>query len=673
MGALYLGLIALGLVDCLGPLLAHEVAGGQIPLARDLAQVPLMAAFLLSALAYRIRPEQRATRRLLVTAVATLTAGALGHVLSAFYLGHGLPAWAWLADTADLLAQQFFLAGWVALLAVFPDGKYQRRYEQWVVRLVTVGALVVPLLILTASPKLPGDGIFLWSGRQPASPLYTPSLTWLQTALPLPLAPIIGVVLLALRQRRTRASGPDLRWPLLTVSLFITLPAANALVQFGVLGRNAFIGLFLVVFSLATGSLAIGLMRYHLFDVELVIRRSLVYAAAWAAIAAVYIGRAAALGLATAQRYQVVVAILVTVAATIAFQPARVWLEHMAGRLVFGKRLTGYELLRELGAGFDQTLELESVGPRLAQAVADGLQASWVHVYVGRDAPGGTTFEKAGRAGLQVVTGQPSLVQSLSHGGELVGKIEVGPRLEAEYKPEDRDLLTTIGQQAALAIRNARLAAELAASRARLVQAQGAERRRLERDLHDGVQQQLVALMAGIRSARTQLARDPSRVDARMVELQDEAHQALKDLRQLVSGIHPAVLSDHGLAAAVRARTARFPIQVDIECAEGMAARRFGEEVESTAYFVISEGLTNVLKHSGSTAALVKLAAIDGHLQLEVRDDGRGFKLADTPVSGLRGLRDRVEALGGSLTIESAPGVGTHLVAILKIGVGGRD
>ena len=112
------------------------------------------------------------------------------------------------------------------------------------------------------------------------------------------------------------------------------------------------------------------------------------------------------------------------------------------------------------------------------------------------------------------------------------------------------------------------------------MQAQGAERRRLERDLHDGVQQQLVALMAGIRSARTQLARDPSRVDARMVELQDEAHQALKDLRQLVSGIHPAVLSDHGLAAAVRARTARLPIKWT-SSALRVAARQFGEEVET--------------------------------------------------------------------------------------------
>jgi signal transduction histidine kinase len=200
------------------------------------------------------------------------------------------------------------------------------------------------------------------------------------------------------------------------------------------------------------------------------------------------------------------------------------------------------------------------------------------------------------------------------------------------------------------------------------VHAQESERRRLERDLHDGIQQQLVALMAGIRSARTQLARDSGMVDARLAGLQDEAHQALKDLRRLVDGIHPAVLSDHGIATAVRASTARLPIEVEVDCGEGLVSRRFGAEVESTAYYVVSEGLTNVLKHSGSKAALVRLAATNGQLQVEILDQGRGFDLNSTRASGLRGLRDRIEAIGGSLTIDSAPGAGTRLSALLKVG-----
>ena len=668
MGVFYLGLIALGLVDCLAPLLAHQVAGVSIPPARDLAQLPLMVAFVLSVLAYRIQPRQLAVKRLLATAVATLTAGALGHVVSAYYLNHSVPSWGWLANTADLVMQQLLLAGWVALLAVFPDGKYQRRYERWVVRLVTAGVLLIPLVILTASPNIPGDGVFLWSSRHPASPLYVPSLNWLRPALPLPVAPILGVVLLGLRYRRSRATGQNLRLPLLMVSLFVMLPIANGLVQFGLLDRDTFVALFLIVFSLVTASLAIGLMRYRLFDVELVVRRSLVYGIAWATIAAVYVGLAAAFGLATALRYQVAIAILVAIAATIVFQPARVWLERVAGRLVFGRRLGGYELLRDLGDAFDRTLELESAGPLLAIAVAEGLQANWVRVYVGRDSAAGPTFELAGQAGQEVADLVPSLVQPLAHAGDLVGRIEVGPRLEGEYRPADRDLLMTIGRQAALAMRNVGLATELAASRGRLVHAQESERRRLERDLHDGIQQQLVALMAGIRSARTQLARDSGMVDARLAGLQDEAHQALKDLRRLVDGIHPAVLSDHGIATAVRASTARLPIEVEVDCGEGLVSRRFGAEVESTAYYVVSEGLTNVLKHSGSKAALVRLAATNGQLQVEILDQGRGFDLNSTRASGLRGLRDRIEAIGGSLTIDSAPGAGTRLSALLKVG-----
>jgi signal transduction histidine kinase len=481
-------------------------------------------------------------------------------------------------------------------------------------------------------------------------------------------APILGVLLLGLRYRRSRATGPNLRWPLLTVSLFVSLPVANGLVQFGLLDRDTFVALFLIVFSLVTASLAIGLMRYRLFDVELVVRRSLVYGIAWAAIVAVYIGLAAAFGLATALRYQVAIAILVAIVATIVFQPARAWLERVAGRLVFGRRLGGYELLRELGDAFDRTLELESVGPVLATAVAEGLQATWARVYVGRESPAGPNFELVGQAGVEVAHLTPTLIQPLTHAGDLVGKIEVGRRHEGEYRPTDQDLLVTLGRQAALAMRNVGLAAELAASRGRLVHAQESERRRLERDLHDGIQQQLVALMAGIRSARTQLERDSVTVEARLAALQDDAHQALKDLRRLVRGIHPAVLSDHGLATAIRATTARLPIEVEVDCAQGLVSRRFGAEVESTAYYVVSEGLTNVLKHSGSKAALVRLAAADGQLKVEILDRGCGFDFNRTRSSGLRGLRDRVEALGGSLTIDSAPGAGTRLAAFLNVG-----
>lgn len=667
MAAVYLGLIALGLLDCLAPLVAHLV-GGPIPPARDLAVLPTIGAFLLSALAYRARGENRAVRRLLVLAVATLTAQAIGDVLSGFYVRNGLPGWAWLANLVDLLIQQSTNVAWVGLLAVFPDGRYQRPYERAVVWLVAAGALLVPVLILLSSPSIPSDGIFLWSGRQPPSPLYLSSAVGLQPALPIPVGPIVGVALLGLRAMRLRPSGPDLRWAVLIVSLFCLLPVANGLVELGLIGRDVFAALFLIIFSVVASSLAIGLLRFHLFEVELVIRRSTVYGVAWTAIALVYAGLAAGFGLAASLRYQVAVAILVTIAATIAFQPARMWLERLADRLVYGRRLGGYEVMRRLGAAFDETLELEAVGPRLAQAVAEGMGAMWVGVYVGRQGVGDAMFESVGHAGLVADGAQPALVQTLIHDGELVGKIEVGPSQQGEYQDQDRELLTTIAHQAALAIRNTRLAAELSASRARLVQAQDAERRRVERDLHDGVQQQLVSLMAGIRSARTQLSRqDPEEAGARLAAVQDEAHQALRDLRRVVSGIHPAVLTDHGLAAAVKARVAHLPIDVDIECGDGLSVRRFGKDVESAAYYVVSEGLTNVLKHSETNAARVELAVLADHLRVEVGDSGRGFRLESTQTHGLQGLQDRVEALGGNLQVDSTPGAGTRLIATFKI------
>lgn len=667
MTVIYLVLIGLGLVDCLAPIIAH-VVGGPVPPARDLAQVSPIVAFLLGVWAYQARPDNRAVGRLLATTVAMLSATALGEVLSAFYLKHGLPDWAWLANSVDLLLQHAITATSVAMLAVFPGGDYQRRYERWVVWVVAVGAVVVVPLTLMATPFIPSDGIFLWSGLQPASPLHIPSAVGLQPGFALPLGPIIGVALLGLRAQRSSQPAHELRWAMLVASLLWLLPMANGLVLLHLLSRDVSAAMFLVVFPVVTASLAIGLLRFHLFDVDLVIRRSIVYGVVWAAIALVYAGLAAGFGLATSLRYQVVVAILVTIAATIAFQPARMWLERLADRLVYGRRLGGYEVMRRLGAAFDKTLELEAVGPRLAQAVADGLGAKWVHVYVGRQSAGTAIFEEVGHAGLAADGDRPSLVQPLTHDGELVGKIEVGPGQQGEFRNQDRELLVTIAHQAALAIRNARLAAELSASRARLVQAQEAERRRVERDLHDGVQQQLVSLMAGIRSARTQLSREESELaSARLAALQDEAHQALRDLRRVVSGIHPAVLTDHGLAAAVKARVANLPIEVDMECGDGLSVRRFGEDVESAAYYVISEGLTNVLKHSESKAARVALTTLGDDLQVAVEDSGRGFRPDSTQSRGLQGLRDRVEALGGSFHVDSQPGVGTRLVATLKI------
>lgn len=200
----------------------------------------------------------------------------------------------------------------------------------------------------------------------------------------------------------------------------------------------------------------------------------------------------------------------------------------------------------------------------------------------------------------------------------------------------------------------------------RLVRAEEAGRRRIERDIHDGVQQELVALIAKLRLARNQLQRDPALAERTLGELQADARQALQDLRELARGIHPPLLSDHGLLAAVEARTARLPLEVSVE-PDGVAGVRYAPEVEGAAYFLVCEGLANALKHAQARRVAVRLAEQECRLCVEVADDGRGFDPEATAGSGLRGLADRVEALGGTLRVLSRPAEGTRLAAELPV------
>ena len=213
-------------------------------------------------------------------------------------------------------------------------------------------------------------------------------------------------------------------------------------------------------------------------------------------------------------------------------------------------------------------------------------------------------------------------------------------------------------------MRGERLEAALRRSRKRIVEAGLAERRRLERNLHDGAQQRLVALSLTLRIAQNQIAPRPRARRPQMVgAAQEELTRALEELRELARGIHPAVLSDRGLGPAVEALAVRSPLPVKVVEVPG---ERLPEPVEAAAYFVIAEALTNVAKYANASTATVAVRRVNGHAHVEVRDDGVGG--ADPGRgSGLRGLADRVGALDGSLALDSPPGSGTTLRAEIPV------
>jgi signal transduction histidine kinase len=247
---------------------------------------------------------------------------------------------------------------------------------------------------------------------------------------------------------------------------------------------------------------------------------------------------------------------------------------------------------------------------------------------------------------------------------------KVAALVHDEALSENPSLLDAVASAAGLALENERLLAESRArldevrdSRARIVEASVTERRRLERNLHDGAQQRLVTLSLHLRLAQETLHDDPFATQTMLAGAGDDLKKALDELRELARGLHPAVLTDRGLAPALESLANRSPFPVTIA---GVPAGRLPEPVEAAIYYVVAESLTNAAKHSGATEGSVELSTTPETVVLEIRDDGSGG--ADlSSGSGLRGLVDRVEALGGTLQLESPADGGTSVRAELPL------
>ena len=247
-------------------------------------------------------------------------------------------------------------------------------------------------------------------------------------------------------------------------------------------------------------------------------------------------------------------------------------------------------------------------------------------------------------------------------GGELWGAVVVSS-IEEPFPPGAERRIAAFTELVAQALANAEAREQLAASRARIVSAGDAERRRLERNLHDGAQQRLVSLAISLRLAERLVETDPAEARRQLGAASEELSQALGELRELARGLHPAVLTDHGLEAALLGLVPRTPVPVDVLYE---APRRAPGPVEVAAYFVVTEALTNVAKYASATTVRVEVRALGEQLLVEVIDDGVGGADLDRG-TGLRGLADRVEALGGRLGVQSEAGAGTCIRAEIPI------
>jgi signal transduction histidine kinase len=392
------------------------------------------------------------------------------------------------------------------------------------------------------------------------------------------------------------------------------------------------------------------------------------------------VGIVVGVGALVGSRGNLFLSILATAVIALAFQPVRQRARHLANRLVYGKRATPYEVLSQFSQGMRGSFSAEAALPQMAEIIGEGTGAGRAEVWLrvgGELRPAATwpgdrdhtqnAISLSGRDFPHI----PNVARSfpVEHQGELLGALAISmPRGEA-VTPANEKLLRDVAFQAGLVLRNVRLIEELRASRQRLVAAQDAERRRLERDIHDGAQQQLVALAVKLRLVEAMAAKDPAKATAMASEAKGEAQDALNNLRDLARGIYPPLLADQGLAVALEAQARKASLPVEIR-SDGVG--RYPQEAEATAYFCVLEALQNVAKYAEATTAVVNLREEDGELLFSVSDDGRGFDVRSTPRgSGLQNMADRLDAVGGHLEIDSAPGRGTTVtgrVPSMRIG-----
>jgi len=504
------------------------------------------------------------------------------------------------------------------------------------------------------------------------------------------LIPIVGVAAQTYRYRRAetleeRQQAQLLRWALMPAFgaglLFLLLSVWAARSPDELAHRltgyeNTVIQVFPALFALIPIALFIGILRYRLWDIDLVISKTILFGALIAFIGAVYVAIVVGIGTAVGRRNNIGLSILAATVVAVAFQPAKERLQRLANRLVYGERFTPYEVLADFSERMAAALSIEDILPRMAEAAARGVGAvrSQVRVFLADGEIRSVLWpgETAGRPFDRTLT--------VVHHGEPVGDIWVAKPAGEVLTPAQERLLADLASEAGLALQNVRLtaelqarldelsaqAAELRASRQRIVAAQDAAARRLERNIHDGAQHHLVALAVRQRLAADLIRKDPEKAAKMLDELQAAMAEVLANLRDLARGIYPPLLADAGLVAALESQADKAQVAIRIE-ADGIG--RYPQELEAAVYFCCLEAFQNVAKYALASSVVVRLAAEGRFLSFAVADDGRGFDPQSTPQgSGLTNMADRIAALGGVLTVDSAVGHGTVVRGRLPTG-----
>ena len=609
-------------------------------------------------------------------------------------------------ELVGLLAECSFvpvLTGLGFMLLLFPSGSLPSpRWRPFAglgvlaTALTMIGFVVRPRLVALPSP---GDTSLMFEnplGIRSLGPVLSTVLIGTINGLAVLGTVIVAAAFVSLAVRY-RSGGREVRQQIKWIALAAAVVAASQLVALLALAATgdasnpvtvtAYVVIPVTALFGIPAIITLAILKYGLYQIDVIINRAVQYGLLSAALTAVYVGIVVGVGTLAGYAGGPVLTIAAAVTIALLFQPLRRRAQLFANRLVYGRRATPYQALSDFTGDMAGQLDLTEAVDRMVSVLAGATGAdraeAWIRV--GTQLRPAAVWPHGSPSSAAVAVGPggalppfegASRAAAVEHGGELLGALSLRkPRNEPLTSTED-ELLRHLASQAGLVLRNAALTAELRstigelrASRRRLVEAQDAERRKIERNLHDGAQQQLIALTIQL-GLLEESAGDPAAVRQIAPAVKDGLRAALEDLRDLARGIYPPLLADQGLVPALQAqaRKAALPVVID---ADGIG--RYPQDAEAAVYFCTLEALQNITKYAGASRATVGLSSSGGSLRFTVTDDGTGFDTAATRHgTGLQGMADRLAALGGALHVRSQPGHGTTLTGQLPLAAPGQ-
>ena len=606
-----------------------------------LALFPATAAVLVAALGIWRRPRDPA----LLLLAFVLTAFGVGEFSLA--LAREAPA---LGPAATAL-RVIYLAGLVPCLWLLPDAAHRPR---------RLGPAVLATALLGSAVALTPDSV----------------------ALGLVFSAVAVTIVVASQIVRYRAlpDGPERErvvWLAIGLALLagaqvigrplrpLPLPRLDlAGLPMNTIGMPLIAGMVLLVGAFAC--LAVATLRGELFEAEVVLNRALVYALLTICVIAGYVLVVGYLSLVFQARGNLWLSLVATGVVALLAQPVRARLQRLVNVLLYGARNDPYAVVTRLGQRLEAAVPIDEVLPSVAQAVAADLRLPYAAIIV---------RQPDGRVGARAASGPPpagpTLALPLVYQGETLGELVVAPRAgEAGLAASDRRLLGNLTHQLGAAARTVRLTSALQRAREELVTAREEERRRLRRDLHDGLGPALATIAMQGDTARSLLRVEPDEAEALLAELTAQAQTTMEEVRRLIHALRPPVLDDLGLVAALRALVAGFGPSgpaIAVEVPDPLPS--LPAAVEVAAYRIAQEALTNVVRHAGARRCVIRVAC-DEALRVRIADDGRGIPAARPAGVGLTSLRERAEELGGACRILPGEDGGTVIDAELPLGRG---